>query len=33
MSDFFRETPAALKWAVEAEQRYQEGKFGKLSVP
>lgn len=30
MSDFFRETPAALKWTAEAEQRYQGGKFGKI---
>lgn len=30
MSDFLQETPAALKWAEEAEQRHQSGKFGKI---
>jgi hypothetical protein len=30
MPDFFQETPDALKWAEEAEQRYQAGKFGEV---
>lgn len=30
MSGFFQETPAASKWADEAEQRQQAGKFGKI---
>ncbi|WP_369781800.1 hypothetical protein [Pseudomonas sp. WC2401] len=30
MSDFFQETPAAIKWADEAEQRHQTGKFGEI---
>ncbi len=30
MSDFMQETPAALKWAEEAEQRHQAGKFGEI---
>ena len=30
MSDFFQETPAALKWVEEVEQRHQGGKFGKI---
>lgn len=30
MADFIQETPAALKWAEEAEQRHQPGKFGEI---
>lgn len=30
MSDFFQETPAAIKWAEQAEQRHQARKFGKI---
>jgi hypothetical protein len=30
MSDLFQETPAALKWAEDAEHRQQAGKFGKI---
>lgn len=30
MSDFFQETPAAIKWAEEAEHRHQAGKFGEI---
>ncbi|WP_170866867.1 hypothetical protein [Pseudomonas sp. NFACC04-2] len=30
MSDFFQEAPAAIKWADDAEQRHQAGKFGEI---
>ncbi|NWB63698.1 hypothetical protein [Pseudomonas sp. F1002] len=30
MSDFFQETPAAIKWAEEAEQRHKAAKFGEI---